>query len=165
MKSTNWKDIAELAGIAAIVVSLVFVGLQLRQDRVVALAQTYQSSLQSAIELNVAMAEHAEVWAKARKTSDLTDAETIVINELLSMWRARAFFESRSGEAINEGRWRGPVERFAIVLHQNATAKRLYLDGVQRDKRYLGELNAGDGMLQVHREVLARLEELEALDN
>jgi len=165
LKSTSWKDIAELAGIAAIVVSLVFVGMQLSQDRVVALAQTYQSSLQSALELNAAMAEHAEVWAKSRNTTDLTDAEEIVINELLSMWRARAFFESRSGQAINGGKWRGPVERFAIVLHQNSTAKRLYLEGAQRDMRYLGELNAGDGMLQIHREVLARLEELEALDN
>jgi len=164
LKYTNWKDVAELAGIAAIVVSLVFVGLQLRQDRVVALAQTYQSSLQSAIELNAAMAEHAEVWAKARRTSDLTDAETIVINELISMWRVRAFFETRSGQAVNGGSWRGPVERFAIVLHQNATAKRLYLEGAERDMRYLRELNAGDGMLQIHREVLARLEELEALD-
>ena len=165
LKSTSWKDTAELVGIAAIVVSLVFVGLQLKQDRVVALGQTYQSSLQAAIELNAAMAEHAEVWAKARRTSDLTDTETVVMNQLIDMWRARAFFESRSGRAINEGRWSGPVERFAIVLHQNSTAKKLYLEGVQRDEHYLGELNAGDGMLQLHREVLARLEELEALDD
>ena len=165
LKSTNWKDTAELFGIAAIVVSLVFVGLQLKQDRVVALGQTYQSSLQSAIEVNAAIAEHAEIWAKASKTSELTDAETVVINQLIDMWRARAFFESRSGRAINEGRWRGPVERFAIILHQNATAKKLYLEGAQRDERYLGELNAGDGMLQLHREVLARLEELEALED
>jgi len=111
------------------------------------------------------MAEHAEVWAKARRTSDLTDAETVVINQLIDMWRARAFFESRSGRAINEGTWRGPVERFAIILHQNSTAKKLYLEGVQRDERYLAELNAGDSMLKLHREVLARLEELEALDD
>lgn len=33
MQSTNWKDIAELVGIAVIVASLVFVGMQMRQDR------------------------------------------------------------------------------------------------------------------------------------
>ena len=36
MKKTDWKDVAELVGIAAIVASLVFVGLQLRQEQVIA---------------------------------------------------------------------------------------------------------------------------------
>lgn len=36
MKMTNWKDIAELVGITAIVASLIFVGLQLRQEQVIA---------------------------------------------------------------------------------------------------------------------------------
>ena len=30
MKDTNWKDVAELIGIAAIVASLIFVGLQMK---------------------------------------------------------------------------------------------------------------------------------------
>ena len=32
MTSPSWKDIAELIGIAAIVASLVFVGVQIRQE-------------------------------------------------------------------------------------------------------------------------------------
>ena len=36
MGNSNWREIAELFGIAAIVASLVFVGLQLRQDRQIA---------------------------------------------------------------------------------------------------------------------------------
>lgn len=39
MKPNNWKGTAELIGIAAIVVSLVFVGTQIRQDQDIALAQ------------------------------------------------------------------------------------------------------------------------------
>ena len=31
MKSVSWKDIAELVGIAAIVASLIFLGLQMQQ--------------------------------------------------------------------------------------------------------------------------------------
>ena len=33
MQKTHWKDIAEVVGIAAIVASLVFVGLELRQTK------------------------------------------------------------------------------------------------------------------------------------
>lgn len=39
MRKTDWKDIAELVGIVAIVASLVFVGIQLRQDRTLARAE------------------------------------------------------------------------------------------------------------------------------
>ena len=39
MKPANWKDITELVGIAAIIGSLVFVGLQMRQAQQLAQAQ------------------------------------------------------------------------------------------------------------------------------
>lgn len=43
MKFADWKDSAELIGIVAIVASLVFVGLQLRQSHDIALATQYQA--------------------------------------------------------------------------------------------------------------------------
>ena len=54
MKNTDWKDIAELVGIAAIVASLVFVGLELRQSQAIALSEAYQQ--RTAIEISNASA-------------------------------------------------------------------------------------------------------------
>ena len=45
MIEANWKGIAELVGIAAIVASLVFVGLELRQSQMIAVASQYQSRI------------------------------------------------------------------------------------------------------------------------
>ena len=39
MKTTDWKAVAELFGIAAIVISLIFVGVQLQLDRQVAVVE------------------------------------------------------------------------------------------------------------------------------
>ena len=39
MKETNWKDLAELVGIAAIVAPLIFVGLQMQQTRDIAVSE------------------------------------------------------------------------------------------------------------------------------
>ncbi len=50
MNSTNWTDIVELVGIAAIVASLVFVGLELRQSHQIAIAAEYQDRAASVIE-------------------------------------------------------------------------------------------------------------------
>jgi len=41
LKTASWKDIAELFGIAAIVASLIFVGLEMRQTREIATAAAY----------------------------------------------------------------------------------------------------------------------------
>ena len=50
MNSTNWKDIVELVGISAIVASLVFVGLELRQSHQIAIAAEYQERATSVID-------------------------------------------------------------------------------------------------------------------
>jgi hypothetical protein len=44
-KNTDWKDIAELVGIATIVASLIFVGIELRQSQMIATASQYQSRI------------------------------------------------------------------------------------------------------------------------
>jgi len=50
MPSRNWKDIAGMLGIGAIVASLIFVGLQLQQSREIAVGPQYQERANAAIE-------------------------------------------------------------------------------------------------------------------
>ena len=50
MKSIGGKDIAECVGFTAIVASLIFVGLQLKQSQEIAIAETFLSILSSEIE-------------------------------------------------------------------------------------------------------------------
>jgi len=57
MKNTNWKDTAELIGIAAIVASILFVGLQMKQSQDIAIAAQYQSRADTAVEWYVSRME------------------------------------------------------------------------------------------------------------
>lgn len=50
MPTRNWKDIAELIGIAAIVASLMFVGLQMQQSQEIAIGAQYQDRASVAVE-------------------------------------------------------------------------------------------------------------------
>ena len=72
MANTTWKDIAEFVGITAIVASLVFVGIQLNQDREVALSEVAQFSAATYAELQIALAEHSEILAKSNRQEALT---------------------------------------------------------------------------------------------
>lgn len=52
MKTTNWKDVAEFIGIFAIVLSLIFVGLQIKQSYEIAIAGQYQARFDSYLAIN-----------------------------------------------------------------------------------------------------------------
>ena len=86
MKTTNWKDVAESVGIAAIVASLVFVGLQMRQDHVIARSELAAGSFESiaALRLEMTGPEFAATYAKMLQSPEqLTVAEQLQVNAYL----------------------------------------------------------------------------------
>jgi len=75
MKNSDWKDTAELIGIAAIVASLVFVGFQLRQDRHIAQAQVFSDYGESHIAWVDLVTTNADVWVRGLNSNELSDTE------------------------------------------------------------------------------------------
>ncbi len=72
MKTTNWKDIAELIGIGAIVGSLIFVGFQMRQDKLIAEAQIYAERDDTTVNLAQLIGQNSDVWKKGLDGDDIT---------------------------------------------------------------------------------------------
>ena len=79
---SNWKDTAELVGIAAIVASLVFVGQQLRQDRNVARADAWLQLVETQVNLAQVIGEHAEVWSRGLNGEELSDTDQMKFNQI-----------------------------------------------------------------------------------
>ena len=91
MKPNNWKGTAELIGIAAIVVSLVFVGTQIRQDQDIALAQIFADYDDTQIEWARLIGENKDVWVRGQKNEDLSEADEATFFVI-----AAAFFDKES---------------------------------------------------------------------
>ena len=71
MASKSWKDTAELIGITAIVASLIFVGLQMRQSQEIAIADQYQDRADAALEWYLARIQNDTAMAiTANRISD-----------------------------------------------------------------------------------------------
>ena len=90
MKSTNWKDVAELTGIVAIVASLVFVGMQMQQDRIHARAELGADSFANLATIGLALTsgEFSATYAKALEHPEqLTTAEKLQINAYLDAFK------------------------------------------------------------------------------
>ncbi len=89
MQKTGWKDIAELFGIAAIVASLLFVGLQMKQSQQIALSAIYQARSDSSMAIRMAPLEsEALLSARAKlrhgKGGPLTPEEQAAMRALLT---------------------------------------------------------------------------------
>ena len=87
MKPSRLKDSVELVGIAAIVASLIFVGLELRQSQEIAIASQYQTRTQFNLDYistldDQAAAGQARALRNAVLNTKLTDDQTTYISEL-----------------------------------------------------------------------------------
>ena len=127
MKSISWKVAAEFVGIAAIVASLIFVGLQLKQSQEIAIAETYMSILSSEIEVRNAVNAYADIWAKANSGSELDGKEIVIFGNLV------ANLNSETNRSLNQLRRLGhisaaeaQVHDFAIFLYQNPAVRRVW---------------------------------------
>ena len=82
MKDKNWKGIAELVGIGAIVGTLIFVGLQVRQDQQIAIATTFSTSIEAISNLATLIETNSETWKKGLDGEELSAVDEI---EFLAM--------------------------------------------------------------------------------
>ena len=118
MKNRNWKDIAELAGIAAIVGSLLFVGMQLRQDQRIAVAEGLGEQMATRVDARLGLNEYAEVIIKGNNGEHISEAEQFILRNLVEMEEERVLLGSFRAKAV--GRSVNTTElRFAVFLFQN----------------------------------------------
>ena len=85
MVTARWRGIAELVGIAAIVASLIFVGLQLQQDEEIAIVETRSSITASKMNLAEIVKGNGSIWQRGLDGEQLTVAEEI---EFLALYEA-----------------------------------------------------------------------------
>jgi hypothetical protein len=101
MQKTHWKDIAEVVGIAAIVASLVFVGLELRQTQNALMASTYQARAFDAMNAERGIADSEYIGPILAKI-DFDDEESLDGLSKEEFWRLRRYYNARMIDLDNE---------------------------------------------------------------
>jgi hypothetical protein len=137
MKPVRWHDIAELIGIAALVASLTFVGLQMRQAHTFAMTQRWATELSNTIEESNIIVEHADVWIKGNAGEALTAVEEVVFSRLVQLVNDRAWYGAQQSRLL--GLPGGPeIETavFAGFLYDNPGARRVWRTREAKLQRY-----------------------------
>jgi hypothetical protein len=155
----------QVVGIFAVVASLIFVGLQLKQDRDAAQAESTQSFMASSAEVNAMIAEYAEIWLKGRNDAELSDAEMIVMRRLVDSLYRRARYTSQMKRTFG-GPGGAQLRDLAILLYENPGARRTWEKLTDKEVIYFEQMIPSDDFRRNYREeVLAELLKLDELEN
>ena len=127
MSLGNWKDIAELVGIAAIIASLIFVGVQIKQDEQTATSDYVSNYSGRAGLLSEMIADNSVVWEKACSGEELADGERAVASQIYIRYYMHNYLTwllYRAG--LNQVEDDTPAEWFAESVWRHAGFRNMY---------------------------------------
>ena len=166
MKTRDWKDAAELVGIAAIVASLIFVGMQMKQAQEIANADRRMLRVANMIEMNNAINENTDIWARGNSGEELNDGEAVIFRNLLLNKIDFVFFGTLAARDLGSGVGANADRaEFSVFLYENPGARQVFesrLDHLDRYRNVLmpGVEVAGNWRDAIHTN-LARLDQLQ----
>ncbi len=135
MKFTKWREFAELVGMAAIVASLIFVGLELRQSHVIATNEIRLATASANFEARNAVNEHAEIWDRGVAGESLEKPDQRVFNNLVDNYYRTAFWNWYTRNEIGVPANRA-VRTFALFLHRRPGAMRAWKAEIEERRKY-----------------------------
>ncbi len=162
MKLYDWKTLAELIGISAVVGSLIFVGIQLKQEQAIAKNEIAAAMLSASVEVRNALNDHADIWIKANAGQSLTETEEFIFKNLVGNLRSQAMWESVQWSNLgSDGNY--PIHLFAAYLRENPGARKAWLaqeESRQQFRPLLQEPLESSGFAEKVREALEKQDQL-----
>lgn len=162
MKKTDWKNIAELIGIAAIVASLIFVGLQLRQDREIAVSESYSSTTDTVGDLATLVEGNSRIWRLGLDGSELAAEDELVFKAMVVVVEQYFANNAQRRMRLNVENSEGVVEGYAYAVYVHPGLRDAFLENMAyRDLRQ--KAFGDEGRRPFYRSVEAKLKQLDAL--
>ena len=165
MKFKEWNEVAELIGMTAIVASLIFVGLQMKQAQDIANAERRQARVINLIELNNSINEHVDIWSRGKSGEKLNETEALIFENLIHNMNDHLFFASRAASDLgNEFGAAATRIDFSSFLNENPGALLAFNAHATRDEKYrnilMPELGGGSDWADSIRSDLLKLNQI-----
>ena len=125
MKSIGWKDVVEFVGIVAIVASLIFVGLEMRQAQKIALSERAVNMLLADIEARRPIYEFPDIWARGNAGEELNRSEAVIYSALIRDINVYAYQRRYSASLMDDQPAFNAASRdLAGFLYENPGARK-----------------------------------------
>ena len=146
MTQGKWRAWFEAIGISAVVVSLVFVGVQLRQEQEFAAGQYAYNWLGAKVELTGLIAENKAIWVAGLKGEDLSEVDSVVFNTMVSDWIGFQTARYQNRLLVSGGNASAVALDVANSIHAYSGLKRYWRWHI----KYYAELHGGVGGMALH---------------
>lgn len=147
MKAASWKDIVEFVGIAAIVASLIFVGLQMKQTQEIALSAAYQARADSSLAIRMAPLESKDLLSAITKMNlgkrdeltpdEVTAKDTWLGSELIYV--ENVHYQYING-FVSEEQWQTNFEELKVIFSDPDMRQGMDLMGKIMRESYFAEI-------------------------
>jgi hypothetical protein len=125
------RDWLEIVGLFSVVVSLLFVGVQLAQDRRIAVLQGLDSRVQTSWTLAEQIGENADLWRRGLDGEELSPEEDVRFLALASSMHLYFRVQEEGSElGEDDGDWH--VRDFAFAVYQHPGLQRYWQHEARR---------------------------------
>jgi len=144
-KLESFASIAEIIAAIGVILSLIFVGMQLDEGNKETRAATVQASSDTSVALMSELLLYADVWEKVlagETLSDEIDARRgIILFNLVMTENENFYFQLRSGYVDNSA-WEGRIENMSLLLALPIySVWRQSVGGIAHDTEFLALLD------------------------
>ena len=91
MRGSTLREWLEIIGIAAVVASLVFVGIEIRQSARAALEDSFVGDLDTIIGIEELVVENADVWLRGCRGEELSDVDQMTFTHIYHVYEFMYF--------------------------------------------------------------------------
>jgi len=128
------RDVVEIIGVISIVISLFFVGLQMRQEQNLFQSGNAISVLETLIERNNSVIANSELWVAGNRGDDLSVADFVSYERMINSYNEVTFqtFLSAQVSGASPGGGLPAIAEFADFLATNPGAFKVWNDRENR---------------------------------
>ncbi len=143
----------------ALVASLIFVGMKVRQQHQTAVNESGYNIVENSRELRSTLAEHTEIWLRGNADEELDRTEAAIYEQLIRMYWSRAYWSAETRAGVGDDLYVS-VHDFAGFLHRNPGARRVWESAMAVEQDYRRRLIPEPAGVEFINLVLADLEKL-----
>jgi len=120
------KDWLETIGMLAIVASLVFVGLQMKQDRSIATVDSYDGVASTDLQLAELIGDHSELWRRGLDGEELSVEEQIQFHVLAKAVESSFLISWRRALELDVYNPDSELRDYAMALHSHVGLRKYF---------------------------------------
>lgn len=118
MKKIDVGQVVTILANVGVIGGLIFVGLQLRQDRQVAVATSIDATASGLVDWAQLITDNPEVWGKGLAGEPLSAVETLEFQAMAEAWDTRQYANwVRAAQGISTGSMDRFARQTAVELH------------------------------------------------